>query len=375
MICRTLPAALPMLALAGLVAACAGSGPPPAAPTPAGDRSVEPPAGSADARELRLPGSWSGELPCADCPGQRITLTLFADGSYRLRRVYVGADAGRDRVSYERGRWAREAGADELALTDGADVQSRWRVLSSQRLRLLDRDGRDIDSTLNYEIARTAELDRIAGPMPVRGLYRYFADAASLADCASGVTYPVLIEAEHITLERAWLAARSDAGSARVVDIEAEFVLREPEPGLPPRESLRVTRFVALGESMGCDEPAATAASLAGTLWRAVEIDGAAVTGVPLERTPTLRLDAAERRAGGDTGCNRYTGAFEQQGEALRFGALAATRRACIGPGADLEPRFVAALESVRSQRLRAGRLELLDEAGRVRLRFEAPKE
>ena len=40
--------------------------------------------------KLELPATFAGVLPCADCAGVAHTLTLQSDGSYRLRRTYLG---------------------------------------------------------------------------------------------------------------------------------------------------------------------------------------------------------------------------------------------------------------------------------------------
>ena len=54
-----------------------------------------------------LPATFAGELPCADCSGQRLVLTLFEDHTFRLRRTYLGVKEGGDKDFYNLGRWAR----------------------------------------------------------------------------------------------------------------------------------------------------------------------------------------------------------------------------------------------------------------------------
>lgn len=120
--------------------------------------------------------------------------------------------------------------------------------------------------------------------------------------------------------------------------------------------------------------PAGAAAdALRGRQWTLVELDGrAAVAGLGGE-TPHLRLRADSARVEGSTGCNTFFGPYARgSGDALRFGPLASTRRAC----ADAEPaaqeaRFVAALEATRRHALRGDTLVLLDDAG-PRLRLAA---
>lgn len=84
------------------------------------------------------------------------------------------------------------------------------------------------------------------------GMYRYMADAAVFRDCASGRSYPVLIEAGHLPLERAYLAQRGEPGAEVLALFDAEVVMRAPEPGLPARAHLRVLRFDRLRPGDDC---------------------------------------------------------------------------------------------------------------------------
>ncbi len=84
------------------------------------------------------------------------------------------------------------------------------------------------------------------------GMYRYMADAAVFEDCATGVRYPVLIEAEHIEVERGYLALGEPPGAPVLLTARFEVVDRPPEPGMAPRAHLRVVRFGALRPGEGC---------------------------------------------------------------------------------------------------------------------------
>ncbi|HET7729134.1 MAG TPA: META domain-containing protein [Usitatibacter sp.] len=78
--------------------------------------------------------------------------------------------------------------------------------------------------------------------------------------------------------------------------------------------------------------------SLAGTRWVGV------VEGVTDGRT-LPRLELAEGgRLTGYTGCNMMSGTWRREGSVVRLGAIAATKRMCLGPGAEIEKRLLAAL-------------------------------
>lgn len=82
--------------------------------------------------------------------------------------------------------------------------------------------------------------------------------------------------------------------------------------------------------------------------------------GKPIE----LQLDAAERRAAGFSGCNRYMGSFESEGSSqhgtpIRFGPMAGTLMACP-EGEDTERRYLQALGEVDAYRMDGEQLTLL---------------
>jgi len=128
---------------------------------------------------------------------------------------------------------------------------------------------------------------------------------------------------------------------------------------------------VAFADEMG--GPPAEAprgGGLANTDWRLVRLGERALEVGDRQQVPTLRLDAAERRAGGTGGCNRFGGGYELDGAKLRFREMASTQMACEH-GMETEAAYYAALGRVRRWRLAAGRLELLDDAGAVLAAFE----
>ena len=100
------------------------------------------------------------------------------------------------------------------------------------------------------------------------------------------------------------------------------------------------------------------------TEWVLVELGSGSVPALPGGRQPSLRLDAARKQATGYAGCNNYFGSYELAGAALRFGPLAATRRACPDPESAVETRYREALARVRGWKLEAGELLLVDDGG-----------
>jgi len=54
------------------------------------------------ARTFGPPATYTGRLPCADCPGIQLTLTLLSDSTFRLRQAY----RERPTVVHQLGRWS-----------------------------------------------------------------------------------------------------------------------------------------------------------------------------------------------------------------------------------------------------------------------------
>ena len=82
----------------------------------------------------------------------------------------------------------------------------------------------------------------------------------------------------------------------------------------------------------------APAATLAGTRWV-----GVVEKSIPAEGAPRLELVSGGRLAG-YTGCNMMNGEWKLEGTNGRVGRIITTKRACVGPGADVERRLMAAL-------------------------------
>lgn len=102
---------------------------------------------------------------------------------------------------------------------------------------------------------------------------------------------------------------------------------------------------VACAVTAACAAAKPEAPSLAGTRWKGVVDPSTATSMVPW-------LDFTTDRLSGFTGCNLLSGAWREEGGEVRLGALAATKRGCVGPASDLERRVLAAM----SERARVSR-------------------
>ena len=87
-----------------------------------------------------------------------------------------------------------------------------------------------------------------------------------------------------------------------------------------------------------------TAAELAGSEWRPVEIGDIAV---PAGAELFVRF-GGEGELQGHGGCNRFFGTYRLAGERIEIGPLGATRMACPTPVMERENRFLQALADAR---------------------------
>jgi|KBSSwiStaDraftv2_1062776.scaffolds.fasta_scaffold481083_3 heat shock protein HslJ len=86
------------------------------------------------------------------------------------------------------------------------------------------------------------------------------------------------------------------------------------------------------------------------------------------KQLPRLEF-AADGRVSGYTGCNALSGKWRMEGGAVRLGALAVTKRGCLGPAGDAERRVLAAVNDKSRVSLENGRL-ILQGAGGERIEF-----
>ena len=144
------------------------------------------------------------------------------------------------------------------------------------------------------------------------------------------------------------------------------------------RQRIRVVLAVALlsaGFSLGCSGEKGESGDeqtqdipLVGTFWELTELKGE--PGVhPDHEKIHIRLREDEPRIGGFSGCNRFMGNYELDGEALRFGELGSTMMAC--PNLDDEQRFLRAMAEVAKYEISGESLEFSSDSGPI-ARFTA---
>jgi len=281
--------------------------------------------------------------------GPNSTLTLFPDGTFRLREK-------RDGVAepvLDLGQWAQEVdGGARLVLRGSAAPRRAFREVGVGKL--IDDKG--------AELTLAPAPDLIDGKFRLRGLYRDAQDGGLFTECFTGRTYGVTPGGAEPDLEQAWTQATPSRETSLYVEVIGKFV---------DRSGVEVDEFLSLKPNGACPPLPPRGAALSDTEWRLVEIDGDKVTFDDWRRRPTLRLDD-EGKFSSSSGCNSLGGTYELTPDGLRFVAGPMTLMACPPPAQAMERRFIDALGAVRSAQIASTTLDLIDETGKRRLRFEA---
>jgi len=328
--------------------------------------SAQPGAAEPDLSMLgRLPASFSGDLPCADCPGIRYRLNLFTDQSFFLSTVYAGRDSP---AAYDIGSW--DLAGRTVTLHGEHERPLMFRVIDPNTLRKLDLDGRDIESAHNYSLTRMGQFEAIEPHLTMRGMYRHLADAGSFTECLTRQQWPVAQEGDNAALERDYLNVRRDPGEELMVSIGGHVKLLPPMEGASRRSTLVVTHFTGVWPGETCGARFATS-DLQNTYWKLTALNGKPIFVADQQREPSLTLHSDQLRVAGSGGCNRLMGSYEVNGKELHFGRLAGTMMACPA-GMDTEKEFLATLPRVARWRIAGEHLQLYDASGTMLCRFEA---
>jgi heat shock protein HslJ len=198
---------------------------------------------------LRLPATFRGDLPCADCEAIRHHLDLWPDQVFHLRREWLGKRFVRDEV----GRWRVDPARQALVLHSGGEMPLQFEVMGPDTLRLLDMQGKPIASRLPYELASDGSLTPTDLSLSLAGEMTYMADAARFTECLTGRSYPVAMEGDFLRMERAYLKAAKGPGAPLFVTFEGSIVDRPKMEGAGVERTVVVNRFIDARPSQRCE--------------------------------------------------------------------------------------------------------------------------
>ena len=278
---------------------------------------------TASGRSMRCHAAGRPGEPPRTYAGGSLTVTLFPDGTFRLREKRGGAGSRRS---------FRETGVDKLNAENGT------------------------------ELLQAATTDPIDGRFKLTGMYRDAQDGGLFAPCLVGRIYGVAPGGAEPELEKAWV----DATPSRETFLYAEII-----GGFDGNNSVTVDRFLGLKRNGACPALAARGSALRDTEWRLIELDGERPAFDDWRRRPLMRLDDLGKFTA-STGCNTLEGEYVLDPAGLRFTPGPMTLMACAPAETALEKSFVAALGAVRTAQVSGTTLDLNDETGKRRMRLEA---
>lgn len=281
--------------------------------------------------------------------GAGLVLTLFPDGTFRLRETREGSNE----PTLDLGQWSQEVdGGVRLILRGGLVARRAFRQA----------DGNRLIADNGTEFVQAASTDKIDGLFRLEGLYRDAQDGGLFTECFTGRTYGVAQSGAEPELEHVWV----QAAPSREAQLFFQVLGRFTDDG-----EIAVERVLNLKPNATCPPPPPRSAALRGTEWRVLEIDGNRLAFGDGVRRPTLTLDD-EGKFAASTGCNSLRGDYTLDPNGLRFIAGPMTLAACQPPSDAVERRFIDALGAVKSAQIAATTLDLKDASGKLRLRLEA---
>lgn len=279
------------------------------APLPSGTAAPEPGAGALDARSPVFDAAawaasvprvdeaasadahagartYSGALSCADCPERRLTLTIFADGTFRMRQAgaggagksaearpktaaAAGSGTGGGPVVHRMGRWAvSPEAADTLALYGDGEGATLLRRVVPDGLVIVDHEGREIRGFDNATLWREARVDPLIGPLRLAGRYRHEGARPVFVECLTGRRMPVvagtpasgsaqaarLLSAARSALDGAYRAVSLAPDDPVLAIVHGYLVPRVAQPASPEKEALVVAAFERAMRDGRCED-------------------------------------------------------------------------------------------------------------------------
>jgi len=320
--------------------------------------------------DLHLPATYSGPLERPTGNPDRITLNLYPNRIFLLRKP-VGKTSDDPKTSdHDHGRWYLAHGGRQLVLIGRAEAPYKLAVKDSETFRLMGLNGGEDLLQDPINLIRKDELDPFEDPVLLTGMFRYMADAALFTECLTETPFPVAPENDYLALERAYLVHRQTPGEPLHVALAGHLGQRPPMEGDGMETVLVVDRFETIGTRPAC--PARPAlAGLENTYWKLTELYGNTIQFTSSgQGEPHLMLRPPERQMSGFTGCNGFFGLYRTDGRHLSFEDTGATMMACpLNP--DLEKTFFKALKTTEHFKIFGEMLEFCH--GRdVVARFEA---
>ncbi|HEY0878340.1 MAG TPA: hypothetical protein VGE10_07780 [Zeimonas sp.] len=206
-------------------------------------------------REEALHGArtYAGTYSCDGCVERRLTVTIFADGRYRLREV-----AGHGAPNQEHGRWSAAPTAPERLVLESAGGARVLRRTAPDELTIVDHEGRELHGLIGGVLLRLPDVDPLPEPERLVGTYHPTGTRRVLVDCASGNALPVLAgvgDSAQAALDQAWSELAPHDDESVLVVVHVHRVALDTGAAAAGREAIVVDAFERATRNARCGGP------------------------------------------------------------------------------------------------------------------------
>lgn len=285
--------------------------------------------------------SFTGTLPCADCPGISYHVNLYRDGRFEARQEYLD----RNQVNLVKGIWLLEKRS--LHLVNQQQTLPGFHFLTNNTLAMLDLSGKPISHNQKYQLSREAEFKKLDTRQAMLGLYKLSDNQASFTSCRSGDVLTVANTQHHLPVMRQYQQDERFRGQAVV----ATLIGRRGQDD--QATTLFIDKFEQFWPGAICPDQQQPG-KMQGIVWRAEKLTNRYV---PQQLNVRVIFDQNERLYG-FAGCNSFNGQYKQRANQLTVQPLVSTRKFCAD-SSELEQQFTQSLQSADRAEVNGDKLQL----------------
>jgi heat shock protein HslJ len=313
-----------------------------------------------------FPGVLPASFACVDCGASMTIVQLYPDHTFVHRTEPADAGGASDDI----GRWVVSTDGKELLLRGGREAAVRLAIADANRLLPFDPATQQAGP---HTLARTQQFVPLEPQLFLRGMYRRGARGNEFIECLTGWSMTVAQEGDAVALEQAMAQVRPPPGQGVLASLEGRIRRAGvPSSAAQAGMSLLPIRFNQLWPGQTCGNPEATESTvmpnkIERSRW---SLTASTLTAPVPDETNRVTLEFADGRVAAFSGCNRGGAQYSIEQGTLVIGPMAATKMACMGPGAQFEDEFFAFLAS--RPKLSADEQTLMLTGPKGELRFAA---
>lgn len=285
--------------------------------------------------------SFTGILPCQNCPGVQYHINVMRDGTFAARREYID----RNKIEIIQGQWHLDQ--RNLHFTSSQGQLPSFMFGSNRHITLLDIAGKPIVSAENQTLTRLQDFTKLDTRLPMLGLYQVANNQARFTDCYTGVQHEIAMTQHHLPMMRSYQADPALQGKPIIATLTAR---QNPEQA----NVLFVDRFDQFWPGANCpaQQPAE---NIEGIVWRLKTVSAIAVP----QKLNIRMVFAPNNKVFGYSGCNNFNAGFQRKDNQLQVMPVVSTRKQCH-EASFYEQQFTQQLQAADRIELNQQKLQLL---------------